>query len=162
MIWDGLMLRSGVRTYFSVATAILLAAASCSAQAIRPVRPEDIGPTKPKEPRKPRRLPELPPPRIDVPDDEKILVPALKGVRFIAHPVDVVKAPPPAGIDTRAVELLDNDEFRGRLKGFLDKGVSWRSIGRLGPARAAAPSPSTLTRRRQSTSRSRSRWNFSQ
>ncbi len=109
--------------------AILLAAASCSAQAIRPVRPEDIGPIKPKEPLKPRRLPELPPPKIDVSDDEKILVPALKGVRFIARPGDVVKAPPPAGIDTRAVELLDNDEFRSRLKGFLGKGVSWRSIG---------------------------------
>ncbi|MBA7485418.1 hypothetical protein ES707_20964 [subsurface metagenome] len=131
LIKGDLILRRGIRTCFSVAAVVLLAAASSSGQAIRPVRPEDIGPVKPKEPPKPGRLPELPPPTIDVPDDRKILVPALKGVRFITRPGDVVKAPRPAGIDTSAVELLDNDQFRSRLKPFLGEGVSWRSIGRM-------------------------------
>ncbi|MBL7134285.1 MAG: ShlB/FhaC/HecB family hemolysin secretion/activation protein [Phycisphaerae bacterium] len=114
-----------------MAAAILLAAAPSLGQVVRPVRPEDLGPVKPKEPAKPRRLPELGPPLVDVPDDVKILVAALKGVRFVRRPADVVKAPQPAGIDTRAVKLLDNDEFRARLKRFLGKGVSWRSIGQM-------------------------------
>lgn len=125
------MLRRGIQTCVLVAAAILLAAASSSGQAIRVIRPEDLGPVEPKEPEKPRRVPELGPPIVDVPDDVKVLVPALKGVRFVTDPGDVVKAPKPAGIDTGAVELLDNDEFRGRLKRFLGKGVSWKSIGRM-------------------------------
>jgi hemolysin activation/secretion protein len=52
-------------------------------------------------------------------------------VRFVTRPGDVLKAPRPAGIDTSAVDLLDNDQFRSRIKPFLDKGVSWRSIGRM-------------------------------
>ena len=86
---------------------------------------------KPKEPdiRRPRA--ELPEPKVDVPDDDTVLVPALNAVIFVSRVQDVQPVAQGSGIVTSAVPLLDNDEFRQLLKDFPGKPVSWKSIGKM-------------------------------
>ncbi len=92
---------------------------------------QDYERIRPKEPdirRGPARLPE---PTPGVPDDDTVLVPALKGVIFVVRPEDVQPVARGDRIVTAAIPLLDNDEFAQLLQGFLGKPVSWRSIGRM-------------------------------
>ena len=65
---------------------------------------------------------------VDLPHDHSIFMPALKGVKFVTTHDALRRSPWRAGIDTREVGLLNNDEFRSSLKPFIDKGVSMETI----------------------------------
>ncbi len=86
---------------------------------------------KPKEPDTRRPRAELPEPKVDIPDDDTVLVPSLKAVIFVSSVQDVQPVAQGSGIVTSAVPLLDNDEFRQLLKDFPGKPVSWKSIGEM-------------------------------
>lgn len=87
---------------------------------------------KPKEPPKPEPIkptPEEPPPGKD---DDRALVDALDGVRFVRDAKDVVAEDLELlGVETERVELLNTEEFRQKLKPFLGKPVSLASIRKM-------------------------------
>ncbi len=88
---------------------------------------------KPQEPVAPKpKVPEISPKEPKIKADDRILVKALDGVRFLADPKDVVKQDLDLlGIEIVNVPLLDSDAFREKIKPFLGKPVSLASIKRL-------------------------------
>lgn len=101
-----------------------------SAQGV--IRPQDYKrstiPKKPEDRAAPARLPE---PDIEIADDKTILVDSLLGVRFVRTPQEVIKEVVQPGIETKNIQLLDNDEFRNIIKPYLGKPVTMRSISKM-------------------------------
>ncbi|MHC4605955.1 MAG: POTRA domain-containing protein, partial [Planctomycetota bacterium] len=62
------------------------------------------------------------------PDDEKVLVGSLKGVRLVPRQEDVLPQADVEGIRSEGMDLLDTNDFRQRLEPFLGRPVSMRSI----------------------------------
>ena len=95
----------------------------------RIIRPEDYKRgTKPLEPEHradPAKLPER---KVDIADDQTVLIKSLVGIRFIRVEKDVIKDAAKAGIEIKDLPVLDNDEFRAILKPYLGKPVTMRSI----------------------------------
>ncbi|MCW8129252.1 MAG: ShlB/FhaC/HecB family hemolysin secretion/activation protein [Planctomycetota bacterium] len=87
-------------------------------------RRKPLEPEKPKEP-PPVAIPEAKP---NIPDEEKVLVEKLVGVRFVGKTDDVVKQTEEAGVFVVNVPRLDSDEFRARIQPFIDKPISLKSI----------------------------------
>jgi len=103
-----------------------------SAQPTRVVRPEDFErsttPLVPENRAEPARLPER---KIDMYDDQTVLVQSLVGVRFISSPSDVLKEALASGITIKDIPFLDNEEFRKVIEPYLGKPTTMRAIGRM-------------------------------
>ncbi len=88
---------------------------------------------QPKEPPVPKPVkPKIETPEPKIEEDERVLVKALDGVRFISDPNDVDKQDPVLlGIEIIKVPLLDNDAFRSTIKPFLGKPISLAAIKKM-------------------------------
>ncbi len=85
---------------------------------------------------KPRELPSaprsvLPAPNRRLPDDDRVLVDKLVGLRFTDHPSEVKKRIETHGIDTSDIELLNCEAFRSSLRRYIGKPVSWNVISEI-------------------------------
>lgn len=98
--------------------------------AIAPSRAAEPAVAPPKEPAHsaaPAQLPQLPP----AVGDNQVLIPALRGVVFVARSEDVLKSATATGIRTTGVPLLDANAFRTRIAPYLGKPVSFRTLKEL-------------------------------